>query len=133
MCWFHNHSSNNKQSETKLKKILLLTVLLFSISALNTAEARKSGSGYSSKSYSSKKSSSGSSSKSYSSKSRSSSPGYGTGSKASSTSVRGYTKKDGTYVAPARRSTPDSSKSNNWSTKPNTNPYTGKTGTRVTQ
>lgn len=64
--------------------------------------------------------------------SRSSSPGYGTGSKSSSTSVRGYTKKNGTYVAPSRRSTPDSTTRNNWSTKPNTNPYTGKQGTRVT-
>ena len=62
----------------------------------------------------------------------SSSSGYGTGSKSSSTSVKGYTKKNGTYVAPARRSTPDSTTRNNWSTKPNTNPYTGRQGTQVT-
>jgi len=61
-----------------------------------------------------------------------SSPGYGTGSKSSSTNVKGYTKKNGTYVAPAKRSTPDSTTKNNWSTKPNTNPYTGKQGTKVT-
>lgn len=44
--------------------------------------------------------------------------------------VRGYTKKDGTYVAPHYRSDPDSKKSNNWSTKGNSNPYTGKKGTK---
>ena len=43
--------------------------------------------------------------------------------------VRGYTKKDGTYVAPHVRSTPNSSTSDNWSTQGNVNPYTGKTGT----
>lgn len=48
----------------------------------------------------------------------------------SSNSVRGYTKKDGTYVAPHQRTNPDKSKSNNWSTKGNTNPYTGKPGTK---
>lgn len=51
-------------------------------------------------------------------------------SKGSSTHVRGYTKKDGTYVAPHRRSSPDKSKSNNWGTKGNVNPYTGKEGTK---
>jgi len=44
--------------------------------------------------------------------------------------VHGYTRKDGTYVAPHYRSDPDSSKLNNWSTKGNTNPYTGKEGTK---
>lgn len=51
-------------------------------------------------------------------------------SKGSTTSVRGYTKKDGTYVAPHHRTSPDSSKNNNWSTKGNENPYTGKPGTK---
>jgi hypothetical protein len=46
----------------------------------------------------------------------------------SSHSVRGYTKKDGTYVAPHRATDRDNSKSNNWSQKGNTNPYTGKKG-----
>lgn len=50
--------------------------------------------------------------------------------KGGSHSVRGYTKKDGTYVAPHRSTNPDSSKSNNWSQKGNTNPYTGKDGTK---
>ncbi len=44
--------------------------------------------------------------------------------------VRGYYRKDGTYVAPHYRSSPDSSYNNNWSTSPNVNPYTGKQGTR---
>src|SRR5438094_838732 len=44
--------------------------------------------------------------------------------------VRGYTKKDGTYVAPHNRSAPDGSKANNWSTKGNLNPYTGAVGTK---
>jgi hypothetical protein len=61
---------------------------------------------------------------------RKSSSGSGTGSKNSSTSVKGYTKKNGKYVAPSKRSTPDSTTRNNWSTKPNTNPYTGKQGTK---
>lgn len=44
------------------------------------------------------------------------------------TRVRGYTKKDGTYVAPHYRSSPNSSKSDNYSTRGNYNPYTGKKG-----
>ncbi len=43
--------------------------------------------------------------------------------------VKGYTKKDGTYVAPHDRTAPDKSKENNWSTKGNVNPETGKKGT----
>lgn len=44
--------------------------------------------------------------------------------------VRGHTTKNGTYVAPHYRSSPDSSKLNNWSTKGNVNPYTGQAGTK---
>lgn len=46
------------------------------------------------------------------------------------TYVNGYYKKDGTYVAPHYRSSPNSSTYDNWSTKGNTNPYTGKKGTK---
>lgn len=46
------------------------------------------------------------------------------------TRVRGYVKKDGTYVAPYNRTSPNSTKADNWSTKGNTNPYTGKSGTK---
>lgn len=45
-------------------------------------------------------------------------------------SVNGYYRKDGTYVQPHYRSSPDSSYNNNWSVSPNTNPYTGEQGTR---
>jgi hypothetical protein len=46
--------------------------------------------------------------------------------------VHGYVKRDGTYVQPHMRSAPDGNFWNNWSTKGNVNPYTGKEGTRVT-
>ena len=44
--------------------------------------------------------------------------------------VSGYTRSNGTYVAPHMRSSPDSSYNNNYSTSPKVNPYTGSTGTR---
>lgn len=43
--------------------------------------------------------------------------------------VKGYTRKDGTYVKPHVRSNPDGNPYNNWSYPGNTNPYTGKTAT----
>lgn len=43
--------------------------------------------------------------------------------------VKGHVRKDGTYVAPHVRTSPDSKTSNNWGSKPNVNPYTGKVGT----
>jgi len=43
-------------------------------------------------------------------------------------SVKGYTKKDGTYVAPYHKSAANSSKADNYSSKGNENPYTGKKG-----
>jgi len=44
--------------------------------------------------------------------------------------VKGYYRKDGTYVRPHYRSNPDGNVWNNWSTYPNINPYTGKQGTK---
>lgn len=45
------------------------------------------------------------------------------------TRVKGYYRKStGTYVQPHYRSSPNSSRWDNWSTKGNTNPYTGKSG-----
>ena len=41
----------------------------------------------------------------------------------------GYTRRDGTYVQPHYRTAPDSNIYNNWSTRPNVNPYTGRQGT----
>ena len=45
--------------------------------------------------------------------------------------VNGYYKSNGTYVQGHYRSSPDSYKNNNWSTSGNSNPYTGKRGTRT--
>lgn len=44
------------------------------------------------------------------------------------TKVKGYTKKNGTYVAPHYRSSKNKSSYDNYSTKGNRNPYTGKKG-----
>ena len=44
--------------------------------------------------------------------------------------VHGYTKKDGTYVAPHDRTAPNRTKNDNWSTRGNVNPETGKAGTK---
>lgn len=43
--------------------------------------------------------------------------------------VKGHVTKKGTYVSPHTRTNPDSSRTNNYSSKPNVNPYTGKRGT----
>lgn len=44
--------------------------------------------------------------------------------------VNGYTRKDGTYVAPHMRSSPNGTTADNYSTKGNVNPYTGEPGTK---
>jgi hypothetical protein len=44
--------------------------------------------------------------------------------------VQGYTRKDGTVVAPYMRTAPDSTVNNNFSTRGNVNPYTGREGTK---
>lgn len=51
------------------------------------------------------------------------------GSAYAQVSVEGYTRSDGTYVAPYMRSSPDDTVTNNYSYQGNTNPYTGETGT----
>jgi hypothetical protein len=43
--------------------------------------------------------------------------------------VTGYYRKDGTYVEHHWRSNPNSTTSDNWSTRGNANPYTGEVGT----
>ncbi len=45
------------------------------------------------------------------------------------TYVRGYTRSDGTYVNGYYRSSPNYTRLDNYSTKGNYNPYTGKAGT----
>lgn len=42
--------------------------------------------------------------------------------------VRGYTKKDGTYVEPHHRTNPNSRRDDNYSSHGNQNPYTGEKG-----
>jgi hypothetical protein len=44
--------------------------------------------------------------------------------------VRGHTRSDGTYVQPHYRSSPNETQSDNYSTKGNTNPYTGERGSQ---
>jgi hypothetical protein len=46
------------------------------------------------------------------------------------TFVNGHFRRDGSYVPPHYRSTPDGNFWNNWSTRGNMNPYTGQWGTR---
>lgn len=43
--------------------------------------------------------------------------------------VSGYTRSNGTYVAPHYRSNRDGARNNNWTTQGNINPHTGKKGT----
>jgi len=45
--------------------------------------------------------------------------------------VRGTVTKSGTYRQPHVRTAPDRTQRNNWSSKPNVNPYTGKFGHRT--
>lgn len=64
---------------------------------------------------------------------QSSSDGYKSNGSSKSNNVRGYTKKDGTYVAPHNRTNPNNTQRDNWTSKPNQNPYTGKDGTKEPQ
>lgn len=44
--------------------------------------------------------------------------------------TKGYTKKDGAFVKGHRATNPNKTQRDNWSSKPNSNPYTGKTGAK---
>lgn len=55
----------------------------------------------------------------------------GTGSNPSSHSVKGYTKKDGTTVAPHHQTNPNDTQRDNYNTRGNYNPHNGQTGTRT--
>jgi hypothetical protein len=46
------------------------------------------------------------------------------------TTVRPYSRRDGTYVQPHHRKAPNSTQRDNYSSRGNTNPYTGRPGTR---
>ena len=63
----------------------------------------------------------------------SASPYAGNQGHPNTTPVQGYTKKDGTVVAPYQRTAPNGTQRDNWSSKPNVNPYTGKDGTKEPQ
>ncbi len=45
--------------------------------------------------------------------------------------VSGYVRKDGTYVTPHKRSSPNGTNRDNYSTSGNKNPYTGSAGSRA--
>lgn len=45
--------------------------------------------------------------------------------------VSGHYKNNGTYVQPHYRTKTNNTQSDNWSSKPNVNPYTGKYGTKT--
>lgn len=45
--------------------------------------------------------------------------------------IRGYSKSNGTYVQSHHRTNQNSTISDNWSTKPNVNPFTGKVGKKT--
>ena len=47
--------------------------------------------------------------------------------------IKGYVKKNGTYVPRSQATNPNKSKRDNWTAKGNTNPYTGKKGTKDPQ
>lgn len=44
--------------------------------------------------------------------------------------THGYTRSNGSYVQPHYSTSPNKNRSDNWSTKGNVNPYTGKPGTK---
>lgn len=54
-----------------------------------------------------------------------------TTSLAASHRVRGYVKRNGVYVAPHRQTNSNHTQRDNWSSIPNTNPYTGKRGSKI--
>lgn len=51
-------------------------------------------------------------------------------SAAAQVGVSGYYRSNGTYVAPHVRTNPNNTINDNWTTRPNVNPYTGRVGTR---
>jgi len=56
---------------------------------------------------------------------------FATFSSFAQTHVNGYTRNNGTYVAPYYRSSPNYTKADNYSTLGNVNPYTGSVGTKT--
>ena len=52
-----------------------------------------------------------------------------TGTMAADTYTKGYQRRDGSYVQPHYSTTPNATNTDNYSTRGNTNPYTGQQGT----
>ncbi len=57
--------------------------------------------------------------------------GFGTGSNPDAHAVEGYTRQNGTYVAPHYETNPNGTQMDNYSTRGNMSPYTGAYGTRT--
>ena len=57
--------------------------------------------------------------------------GPGFGSNPRSHAVRPYIRRDGHFVPPHWQSNPNKEWRDNWSTKPNENPYSGREGSRI--
>lgn len=55
----------------------------------------------------------------------------GTAMAADDHDVKGYVKKDGTYVPPTKATNPNGTETDNYGSKGNTNPATGKEGTKT--
>lgn len=56
---------------------------------------------------------------------------WGTASNPNSHGTRGYNAPSGTYVQPHQQTNPNATQYDNYSTKGNTNPYTGQVGTKT--
>lgn len=56
---------------------------------------------------------------------------YGTGSNPSTHTTSGYTRSNGTYVAPYVATNPNGTQRDNYGATGNYNPHTGRTGTRM--
>ena len=57
--------------------------------------------------------------------------GGGGHSRGGDSHVRGHVRKDGVYVQPHNRTAPNRTQRDNYSSKPNVNPYTGKDGAKT--
>jgi hypothetical protein len=56
--------------------------------------------------------------------------GYGTGSNSQSHYTQGHSNSNGSYTQPHYQTNPNSTTSDNYGTRGNVNPYTGRSGTR---
>ena len=103
-------------------RLILFTLSVIFLLASGAEAKSKSSSGYSTKSYSPK---------SYSVKSGYvQRPLYVKPSTIKPVNVKGYYNKNGKWVEPYKRTAPNKTVRDNWDTRPNVNPYTGKPGTK---